>query len=354
MKNCDPGTPCYTLREMLGRKSAAALRKIAKTHKVKGYTKKDKNELIVTLTERICGIEGLMQRMIVMNDDELGLFCRAATDKELLKDPSPDGDDDYEYLLSTGLIVRYCADGRFCYVVPEEVKAVFAQIYLNEIEELRTHANLIVDYAIAAVNLYGVISLDEFVNIFNCLDEDKTTRDEVSGVLYLFDCRHYGYAKRDSYLIDSVYEDDTPGEIESYARHAREVLTKAPFYLPYKEEFLRYVDWDYYPQTPETKALEKYLRSVIPKDRAELVGELTTVIASFWARSSTSSQDYVELLADRGLHFPSDTLSRILDLIFSVHNHSRVQFNSGRTLTEAYGSEMRRVENPDIDRDFFR
>ena len=99
---------------------------------------------------------------------------------------------------------------------------------------------LLARYATAAVLLYGVISVSEFVDVFNHYEIEKTDTREIRLILSRL-------AQTDdaefSLLNDMLSGPDFQPEFDDYADNiadVRENQNGKTRYLPEKEEFLRY------------------------------------------------------------------------------------------------------------------
>ena len=104
---------------------------------------------------------------------------------------------------------------------------------------------IISNYCSASVCLYGVISVDEFVDVFNHYEDTPTTPEEVLFVIEQFSVKddvEYSIAGN----IISGYEFQP--QFEDYKENVdsiRSAQKGKPRYLPSRDEFLKYADMDY-------------------------------------------------------------------------------------------------------------
>ena len=93
-------------------------------------------------------------------------------------------------------------------------------------------------YAKAAVNMYGIIRRDEFVDIFNAYNEEQTSVEEVYTILLsnVLKDRWYGFYKE--YLVHYAVLDDF--ELVEYLEYEQE---KKPRYIPPQSDFILY-EWE--------------------------------------------------------------------------------------------------------------
>ena len=93
-------------------------------------------------------------------------------------------------------------------------------------------------YARAAVNLYGIIRREEFVEIFNSQNDDKTTADEVYTIL-LPNVRKFGwYGFYKDYIVHYVALHNF-----DWVRNLEQEQAGKPRFIPPKEQFLQY-EWE--------------------------------------------------------------------------------------------------------------
>ena len=110
----------------------------------------------------------------------------------------------------------------------------------------------IIEYAIACANLYGMIELPQFLEIYNEQNEANLKYKTLLAMIHDKKVQQKladGFVNfyRDSFLQDAV-------EITDVDAFKSQVSNK-PYYVPEKQELLRYVDEFYYQRTPEQEIL---------------------------------------------------------------------------------------------------
>jgi len=194
--------------------------------------------------------------------------------------------------------------------------------------------NLISQYATAAVCLYGIIRVYEFVEVFNHYEGESTTAQEVL------------LALKRSAITDDV-EFSISGNIisgpefqpqfDDYSDNVASICSSQegkPRYLPCKEEFLRYSDMDYLePEQPYTDLkvyILKHNLAPYAKGLDGVDGEMVDLheMIQFGA-STTSVYDY---FTERGYQYSTmRILNEFSKLLTSVHNNTRMYDNNGFT-----------------------
>ena len=110
-------------------------------------------------------------------------------------------------------------------------------------------------YAMAAVNLYGVIPQGDLIRLFNTQNGKKITEEELFSVLIRHISLGCGYALWEEYLVNDAFEANNYQDVPDLLKR----IGDKPRYIPPKQEFLKYADPDYYEQVPEAALMRHYL-----------------------------------------------------------------------------------------------
>ena len=333
LENADRGECRYTLSDMLCAKKIASLRKMAKLHGLKGFSKKDRGEIVPPLMEKIMDPERLTLSLLLLQEEEWDLFQKAVrveeiADNELLS-------VEYWYLLKMGYMCLYYSDDHFRYIVPREIRDAFKEIEKTGFSARKEHEDLLNKYALATTNLYGAITCDDFVEIFNQQNERKTSIEESFSVLMTFVYLDYGYCFWDEYLVNDDFEEDDFESVEDYMK----IAAQKPRYLPPQKELLRYSDWSYVEPTPQLRNLRTYLSC----DLSLGVGSTEDLLEkiAYLCRCEGSNQRFFDLLEEMEISLDFEQMRTLLTLVTEVQNHSRLWINNGHTP----GSYFRRKES---------
>ena len=148
----------------------------------------------------------------------------------------------------------------------QQIDALYASIPLDRATIARLHR-----YMDAATNLYGLISLDKLLEIYN---SQNTPVDAgtfgMAAIAIAAEDNPYALIFRDDLPQDTVEKSLAAGEIiadylfvdepERDIRNLRHQQSGKAYKILPKTEFLRFADPDYYPATPHQAAMLKYLR----------------------------------------------------------------------------------------------
>lgn len=198
-------------------------------------------------------------------------------------------------------------------------------------------------YFEAAARLYGVIPVKRLLEIYN--GQNETVEQDVFLVLTEV-IRH---EQNRFYVLgkDDLYDNAAPSEpieweiIDEYllqdgVEDYRELLRlqkDKPYRILKKEEFLRYADQDYYPETKQNTAMLRFLvdRGNLRWPRDTWMGIQTMIEMDF------SLSEILECAAEEGLVFDkTEDLEEFAALFQELNIHTRKQANRGHTPAELF------------------
>jgi len=192
-------------------------------------------------------------------------------------------------------------------------------------------------YAKAAVNLYGSIKLEHFVNIFNDYNEEQTTIDEVYRLLLPLVLKERYYCFYKNYLVSGVYIGDF-GE----ADYLIGLQGTKPRYLPKREDILKYAKGEYDDNSHWDSVL-RYMYDIfgVTKDVYGCFEEIIDCIDG-----SLEVGDIIDIINSYNLVFDSDEqLMTLLNHIMQAHNNTRLWENNGYTPEELFKISSKQSKN---------
>lgn len=192
-------------------------------------------------------------------------------------------------------------------------------------------------YARAAVNLYGIISRDAFVEIFNDQNAEKTTADELYVLLLPLVLKNGWYGFYKEYLVHySFFNDFGP------VPYLLEQQGNKPRYIPERDEFLKhalegYEDddgwWNVHKFMLESFGYSKKLGGCYQEVRD-------------YISYGNGIKELGPILDKHGLTFSSEKqLQTFLDLLMSAKNNTRLWENNGYTPAELHELISKRNKN---------
>ena len=345
MENASKKKPVSTLAEVLSEKSVTSLRELGKLCGLSGLSKMSKQFLIPKVISGLTDENFLKEVFFFMDSVEWEFFTKVVKVTKVTDDKQLS--ENYSILLKLCILCLYYHDGHFHYVVPNEIKIVYKSLEKSGFTAYKKHTDLINEYALATTNLYGLISQDDFVELFNSQNEDVTDIDEVFETLYTHILLKPGYCFYGVYIVNDYFEGNDFLDVGHIARLA----DSKPRYSPDKQELLKYSDWCFNEETPELNRLRMYISNSLTDDE-DLQEDILENIC-FMVRAEAESQDYIDLLEDNGIYLEFKQLQTIMDLIINLHNTSRLWSNNGNKpndLIKAEDSHLHTAKNESTQR----
>lgn len=240
--------------------------------------------------------------------------------------------DTYTTCQGLGLLQSFYFEDKLFFVVPDEIKAAYRELVKTGFPEEKRFRDLLNSYAVAAVSLYGTISQDDFVALFNGQNDRQTNIDEMFSILLDYVYMDVGYCFWDEYIVDSDFEDD---DFQGVPRLLAKRKGK-PRYNPPRDEFLKYSDWNYYEITLQAAALKSHLSKLIsdPNSVLDILDEIHDLCAA-----EAKMQEYFDLLDSAGVVFDGkEQAGETMRLIVDVQNNTRLWSNYGHTPSELFAA----------------
>lgn len=167
----EAAAPFTDLQNCLARKTIPQLRRLAANLHLNGTSKLRKNELIGVIRNDLLRPERLEAVLYGLEEPEWILFQKcAAADAYPLKTAAQGMEGILPFL---GYLQAFQHENRQFYVVPKDVRAIYQELATASFLARKKRDNLIHSYAMAAVNLYGVIRQDDLITIFNSQNSKK-------------------------------------------------------------------------------------------------------------------------------------------------------------------------------------
>jgi len=335
IENAAHTEPVYSLIEILALKSVTDLRQLGKALKVKYYGKLPKSELIPAIVETLKQFHLLLNCLYTLDEIEWEFFQRVAKKKHLQTEKVYI--DSYHVPQKMGLLQCFYHNDKLWFVVSDEIRTAFRKLSETDFLEDKRFRDLLNKYAIAAVSLYGVISQNDFVELFNSQNERQTNIDEMFPLLLNNVYNDAGYCFWDEYIVDVSFEEDDFAGVQRLLSERR----GKPRYNPSREGFLKYSDWDYYEVTPQLIALKSQLSKFIADPDAVL--DILDRIHDLSA-AEARTQEYFDLLDSAGVAFDSmEQAGAMMQLFVVVRNNTRLWINYGHTPHELSSREKSKL-----------
>ena len=321
--------PYTKLRDILQLKTVAELRSLAGLHGVRRIYQMRKAGLVTAIFDAML-VQDRMENILFLLD--------SASWRRLLKIAECGSSEihgssvNYDtVLLELCYLQAFLQDGVVTYVMPDEVRSAVLDLIEGGFQARKERSDLIHAYAMAAINLYGVVAKDDLLKIFSMQNRPALNEEELDLVLLRQIARECGYVLLGTEIASEAFSYNQYRDIPDLLAR----VGNKPRYIPTKTEFLKYADPDYYEPTAYTQELEQYLRTSCHLDTqrlSELMIELHYAIVL-----EAPMQRLLDLFVEYGVELSAVELHTISKLLVELSNHTRLWSNNGHTPSELAG-----------------
>jgi uncharacterized protein YchJ len=240
--------------------------------------------------------------------------------------------------MNRGMLFSFYSDGKFTYLIPSEIQEAYRQLPFNEFLEARGRCQVVNQYVNACMSLYGVCSNGTVYEIYlsHNLSTKPLTPEEFARITGLLMSAHQTWYWEDGNLISEGVGDEE--ELEELLLGSE----NKPYYIPDKEEFLKYADDFYYEWTPQLESLKSNLIRIFHKD-AKLIEDLVDDIQLACSMEASIDEVMYEFERRKLQIHTRAQLESIVKLIIDVKNNTRLWVNRGYTpveLRQLHGEQL--------------
>jgi len=187
---------------------------------------------------------------------------------------------------------------------------------------------LLDSYARAAVNLYGIISRDDLIDIFNKQNVEQTSREEIYILLLPLVLKGGWYGFYKEYIVHYLFFDDFD-QVDYLLEHQAD----KPRYIPPKTEFQKYIVEDY-EDNDHWLNVRRFMWDVFGygNDTSGGYEEVRNYITY-----GDGVKELGTILDRHNLIFSSEEqLQEFINRIMLAKNNTRIWVNNGHTPSELY------------------
>jgi|GEM_PF-5934115 len=319
--------PVYTLSEVLSLKKISDLKKICKLFSIKGYAKMEKQELIEKAKTQIVDSPELFKDVLyILNDNEWNTFKNAIDKKYVI-----DNKLLYSFFIriqSMGFLEVFYAENNQYIVVPEEVKSLYKEIIDEDFESEKALSNNLNKYAIAVTSIYGLITKDDFIELFNDQNNHKIEIEDLDRILSRFIMTDSEYLLWENFIVHSILKDFECKFMEF--NHKRN--SNKPRFHPEKEEILEFSKPNFYENKKEMKEIKNFIFKTL-KLESSIINSIIDEMYYLTTMGGTILE-IINVFDRYFINLSMDELSEATDLIINMMNNTRLWVNNGYTNME--------------------
>lgn len=312
-----------TLQQQLSSLTRKELDKLTKMYPVKGKSKLKKLELAEALTSEMKEDQFIRELIVIIEELKLTMKKQGLSDDYIeARIPS--------IMWGLGYAFFDLKDTDSVYEVASDIKELINNFDINKISNEVKRYHLVKNVLTAGINLYGIYEISFFIELFNNLfnDVDPLDYDELSKYLKLCEKSGSEIGNYENYIASNslfIVESDFEG--------LRKVTEGKDYYIPTKDELMRYLDSDYFEKTKQYTEFEEVIyKKLKDEERAEEIAE----IIGFNSKFKDVTIEYMSFeFKVLGIEFTDKKEEKeFLEAYVNLYNNTRVWQERGFTLNE--------------------
>lgn len=191
---------------------------------------------------------------------------------------------------------------------------------------------LILDYIIAATNLYGLVDMQKVLEIYNQQNDKQLGLKRMVEIVIDYE----GYLENNyAYVADDYFAHEAVLEFNDFDYYLNQSRGK-PYYVPDKTEFLKYADRFYFEKNKEYRKLVSFVADYFfegDKSEAARICEDIHLYCSFDFKPAS----VLDFLSFKKLNFAAEKdFNKFLELLVDLANNTRIRENNGHTPAELF------------------
>lgn len=311
------------LSEVLKKHTVKELKEMSKAFGIQGYSKLKKDELIEFVEASLLNFETAKQVFLCADEEEMDLF-RQSLNGEVVIQP-----DDYYKCIYFFVSGYYFLTEENSIIIPDEVKDLYEKLFTAEFIAEKARFDLILSYCVACTNLYGIVPYAKVAEIFNEQNEEKTCVEEILADYHNMGLREVFFTLQGEYFVHEAIEGEEEFNALVDQQHEK------PYYIPKKEDLLKYAADDYFEKNDAYVKLRDYILANILKDEEaaeELCNDLQLACCFGEGPADALNQFLI-----REIEFESqEQVYEIGTLLSELNNTTRMWDNRGYTPNELH------------------
>lgn len=327
-----------SLEEALDCYRVEDLKCICRELNLRGYSGRKKQQIVSMIAEGLEQNDVFSKAFEDLSDDEVEFFENLCDTPWSFLSLSEEAVRIAEEFLCRGLVFQTIAG---IYFVPQEIQSLYGKVDKEALTKKRRRIQLILDYCKAAVNLYGIVEIKHVCRMFSQQNEEKLSQKVLSPILEQFFQRAgCSVGQRGEYL----HTREIDWEIFDLILQQQE---GKPYYVPPKEEFLKYADVHYCEHNLAWEGLEHFFLHEL--DLEPFKAELLCHELHMLVHVGASMDMLMELLDDFDVKEPNERqMMRMSEMFMDAWNCSRMVLNRGFTPNEMHSSSKVQTEQGGI------
>ena len=192
--------------------------------------------------------------------------------------------------------------------------------------------NQLLDYVIALTHLYGIVHKDKVLEIYNMQNKTLVTAADISNLLHSppSELKSGFVMTQQDYFVHTTIVDYDEFDEQLKQRRGK------PYYVPDKEELMRYKKDTYFETNAQYVALCEYLTKNL-LDGDEIRADNLASDIQGYCQFDFNTTSVFKTIDNYGVVFENDEqVHDVLQLIQNLANNTRLQENNGHTPQELF------------------
>lgn len=331
---------CTKLKDILILLKKNMLLSYASYFEIKGHSRMNKKKLATHLCKSFSDPGYLESSLLVASNEELLLI------RSLLSIPYMElGDVTYgtlRYPTAVGIIYLFRQKDTIYMLIPEEIKESYLKIDQISFEKRQKRIDVVHQYILAMTSLYGAFPMDMPYEVYNKQNAISLDYNDYLDIRSMLNERRQSFYIFGGLIVSFYFE------FPNMQEELRDMLVKRydkPFYIPPKNELLKYADDSYFPKTPEYLALKDFIVKELKLEYSKANNLLDNI------STACSMGEPIESIIEDVNRFGVELddmkqLKEFFQLVTDLGNNSRIWENGGHTPAEIF----EKYEKPNLQK----
>ncbi|MBC9785343.1 SEC-C domain-containing protein [Heliobacterium chlorum] len=197
--------------------------------------------------------------------------------------------------------------------------------------------NLLLDYVISLTHLYGLVPKDKVIDIYNLQNDDKVDIEMMNDVVHQANQEltdNFVKIHGNYFVAEAIMK---VGEFEEQLRQRK----GKPFYIPKREELLKYKEESYFEVTKEYEALRSYLTLNIFEGDEVKAEKLCEEVQGICENCFSMELIFNVFNREDVIFKNEDQVNEVLRRVMDLANNTRIWENNGHTPSEIFNMKER-------------
>lgn len=310
--DCFEGEPKTTLKECLQLYWGYRLIELAQIHGLQVNEETPDAEIIDKLIPQM--LENFANDLLYLNESEMSFFNKVKDNMN--KEMDEIDSKQYVTMKWFGYIYMFNHNEHIYPVIPKELLEVTPDLNNEEFKAKAERNQKLYSYTVALTNLYGVYRVEQLVDVWNMLNKDKITVNEVNEYVSIMAFRQAYFWCDKGHVVSHLLADSK----EYYALMNK--ASRCPYFIPTKSDIKLFSDDDNVYASTYCKKLEEYIKTKSNLDESEFDDLISAIVDA--CKVDKQPNEILAMVNEGGIEFgEEDEKAEFLRLLMILSNNTR-------------------------------